>query len=375
VSFIGMDPEAVVQIAQKLATQERRVTTVAQSVDALMSSARGTWRGADLERFMAAWNGTHRQQILAAAGALAELSIKAYANAQEQTEVSNQYAGASMPAGGAVNIGGILSQLHLETSTSGSWGVSGDASGHTTLLGIPMSGSANYFAGLKGDADAHLNVDSKGLDAGASASGIAGGFASANGSIGNKYLSASGSAQGLVGAMGKADASMNISPDGMTMAMGASGVAGAQALANGKIGNSFANIYGSGEAMAGAEGSADFSQSITKDGFSTEGGVDGFAGAKLQGEAGYSFGGFSTSAGGALEAGAGGTAEAGFSFTKEDVGFSLNLGGALGGGIDLDVAASVNPTQVYNELGQAWNTSSSLASGAVHDVGSLLGKL
>jgi uncharacterized protein YukE len=375
-SFEGMDPDKVIAIAQRLAEQQRRIAAVAQTVSVTMSSARGSWRGPDVDRFLADWAGKHQAQLLSASAAVGELAIKAYANAQQQVQTSNDYAGGTAaPVGNPTPILSQLTGIHLSTDTHGQWGVSASAKGASTLAGIPVSGAASAFAGARGGAGAHFDLDGNQLDAGGQAHGFAGARADASGQIGNQYLMAKGDAHALAGVQGSAEADLKAGPDGTSLALGAAGLAGAQATAHGFVGNRYASVSGSGEAFAGAKASVDSKASIGPNGESFSGGIDAFAGAKAGADGSVNLGGVSVGTGVSAETGVGIEAEGSESFTSDNVGFSVNLGGSLLEGVDVDLSASVNPTQLANEFSAAWNTGGGLVSGGVNEFSGLLGGL
>lgn len=87
-SWVGMDVDAVRQVARDLQRHAATLDDICRRVDAPVSQLPNHWAGADATRFVSSWRQEHRPRLQALAKALADLSRSAAANADEQERVS-----------------------------------------------------------------------------------------------------------------------------------------------------------------------------------------------------------------------------------------------------------------------------------------------
>jgi uncharacterized protein YukE len=85
-AFIGMDVDAVRNLANQLNSKADEIDTI---MNTLSSQLDGTqWVGTDADGFRSDWQGTHRAQLSAVAGALRDAATQATGNASQQDSTS-----------------------------------------------------------------------------------------------------------------------------------------------------------------------------------------------------------------------------------------------------------------------------------------------
>lgn len=87
-AMLGMDVEAIGQVAVQLDAQAQSVEQVIQTIDNLINQAIGNWHGNDANNFQQNWAG-HRGALQAAHNEIVNLAQVARMNVQQQEQVSN----------------------------------------------------------------------------------------------------------------------------------------------------------------------------------------------------------------------------------------------------------------------------------------------
>ncbi len=85
--FLGMDTDAVRNVASQLVAKASEIDQIAVMLTATLNGAR--WEGPDATRFRGDWTGTHYPQLTAVAQALREAATAAKNNAMQQENASN----------------------------------------------------------------------------------------------------------------------------------------------------------------------------------------------------------------------------------------------------------------------------------------------
>lgn len=353
-AFEGMDPQRVLAAAKQLELEERNLATVASAVNRVAGSVSGYWRGADAQRFRA---DAQRTQALctAASRRMQALVQHATRNAVAQLATSNEY-------GGAMSSGSMQSALNtasalwsgVKVSADGSFQLGPDvkvsADGH--VLGVPVSGSADAWAGAQGHGHAGAGANlPDGAYAKADGSFQAGAGADAHGSIGNDWFKVGDDASVLAGVSASGAAGAYAGLTGVGADASASGFAGAMGEDKLFVGNQYVNSTTDVKGIAGAEASGDAGAhaGLTGVGASVHG--EAFAGAKATASEGVDVGGVKLDGSVSGEAGAGVEGGAGVSVGWHDIGGDVDLGGALGLGGDLKVGVHVDPAETVHDLG------------------------
>ena len=86
-SSVGMDIQAVRQLAKMLAAKADEIEAIANSLTHQLGNV--DWRGHDADRFRGDWNTGHRSQLLHVAASLRDTSSVAARNANDQEQVSS----------------------------------------------------------------------------------------------------------------------------------------------------------------------------------------------------------------------------------------------------------------------------------------------
>jgi uncharacterized protein YukE len=88
-AFLGMELEAASQQAGVLQTQAvERLAAVIQASDALVGQLAGVWKGTDAERFISAWDSSHRGALVQVQQALASFQQELVTNIRAQQAAS-----------------------------------------------------------------------------------------------------------------------------------------------------------------------------------------------------------------------------------------------------------------------------------------------
>ena len=85
-SYLGLDPAAVRQLAHQLNNAASEIQTLSGQLTAQLQGA--PWTGPDRENFVNEWNSTHMNQLHMVVQALQNASTTANRNAMEQEQVS-----------------------------------------------------------------------------------------------------------------------------------------------------------------------------------------------------------------------------------------------------------------------------------------------
>ncbi len=86
-STVGMDIQAVRQLAKLLAIKADEIEQIANTLSHTLGGV--DWKGHDADTFRSEWNSGHRSQLLHVAAALRDTSSTATRNANEQEQVSS----------------------------------------------------------------------------------------------------------------------------------------------------------------------------------------------------------------------------------------------------------------------------------------------
>jgi uncharacterized protein YukE len=143
---------------------------------------------------------------------------------------------------------------------------------------------------------------------------------------------------------GKAEAEAGISKDGVTAA---AGVTASATLASASA--QYKNAHGTTanvSATVGAEANAQGGVSLGKDGLKAEAGVDAFAGGKLEASVSQEIGPVEAGASGEISYGIGFEASAEGEFSKDRVGFSVDLNATLGIGAGGEINIGFDPPDI-----------------------------
>jgi WXG100 family type VII secretion target len=89
-NMMGMDIEAVRQVAQQLQAQADEIENVITAIDQQIQTAGDNWNGTDADNFQAEWTGTNKPNLAQVATAVRELGQKADQQASEQESTSAQ---------------------------------------------------------------------------------------------------------------------------------------------------------------------------------------------------------------------------------------------------------------------------------------------
>jgi len=365
--IVGADVEELKQLGERFVEASTRLeslrTTVASSV---RSSG---WHGPDADGFRSSWSG-HDAKIVAARDLLSAAAQTLSKNAEDQKQTSAVLVAAGAGAGAFAGVsasGTATASSGGSDGGDGTWeakaergdlaGVQAGAEGSFgSDDGLHGKGEAEAWAGARDDESAHASWDGKNLNADAKAEAAAGAGASASGEIGyGKHLGVGGEADAFVGGKAGAETTFAAGLSGISAAVGAHAMAGAEA--NAKVEGHAGIVKGSveGSAMAGAKAGAEAKGSLGPGGLSAEAGFDAMAGAsaELKGEGGID----GATVGGGVEAkaGIGVEAKAGAEIGWEDTKVDLHLAGALGIGGGVDLSVDVSPKK--------------LATGMVHMLG------
>ncbi len=85
--FLGMDVNAVRQLAQRMNQDASEIRKLVQQLTSMLHSTQ--WTGPDQQRFLHEWEGTHVKNLNHVAQELEEAARAANKNAQEQESASN----------------------------------------------------------------------------------------------------------------------------------------------------------------------------------------------------------------------------------------------------------------------------------------------
>ena len=85
-SYLGLDPAAVRQLAQQMNNAASEIQTLSGQLTAQLQGA--PWTGPDRENFVNEWQSTHLNQLHVVIQALQNAANTANRNAQEQEQVS-----------------------------------------------------------------------------------------------------------------------------------------------------------------------------------------------------------------------------------------------------------------------------------------------
>ncbi|GAA4831817.1 hypothetical protein GCM10023221_04610 [Luteimicrobium xylanilyticum] len=388
--IVGADVDELKQLGEQFAEASTRLERLRTTVSSSVRSS--GWAGPDADGFRSSWSG-HDAKIVAARDLLSHAGKTLVRNAEDQRRTSAVLVGAGAFAGatasgtanasaggsgggsgddeGGHTFAGTRTENSASVSGSGTeddpWEAKAD---HSDLAGAEAGtkgsfgaedglhgkGEAEAWAGARDDAGAHASWDGKNFNADAKAEAAAGAGASASGEIGyGKDLGLKGEADAFVGGKASAEGTFAAGLSGVSAAVGAHAMAGAEA--NGKLEGHAGILKGSleGSATAGAKAGAEAKGSVGPGGLSAEAGFDAMAGAsaEVKGEAGIE----GATVGGGVEAkaGIGVEAKASTDIGWEDTKVDVHLAGALGIGGGVDLSVDVSPKK--------------LASGMVHMLG------
>lgn len=254
--FTGMDIETVRRLAQNMQQLSQNVSTVATTVDGLLSQLASLWQGEDAHRVGGEWSGNYRPALLRAGAEIADLATSLERNATDQavaTAASGSVAsiGAGLVGTGAafgVVSGGTALAAYVSRMKQGraAWTsgltvdrteriglrtrVSRDESGR--IGSIPISGGYSATASASAAATQRLSLSRNGVDASLTASAAVGVAASAYGTVGNRTIGAEGRATVRAGAAADGKLSAHMGPDGVHAAAKIGAYAGVQATAS-----------------------------------------------------------------------------------------------------------------------------------------------
>lgn len=158
-------------------------------------------------------------------------------------------------------------------------------------------------------------------------------------------------ASGYVGAEGKADASISLGKDGLAAKANAEAMVGVKGEAGVAYDNGPLAAHANANAMAGAEAKADASVAIGKDGIRTSAGAEAFAGVRAGGEVGGNIAGVGGTVGGEVYAGIGAHANVDANFSAESVKVKVDVGAAIGIGGGVSFSVDVNPKEFIEDVG------------------------
>jgi hypothetical protein len=365
--IVGADVDELKQLGEQFAEASTRLEHLRTTVSSSVRSS--GWAGPDADGFRSSWSG-HDAKIVAARDLLSQAGKTLVKNAEDQRQTSAVLVGAGAFAGATAS-------ATATASSGGSGGGSGTGddpweakADRGDLAGVEAGaegsfgsddglhgkGEAEAWAGARDDEGAHASWDGKNLNADAKAEAAAGAGASASGELGyGKDLGVAGEADAFVGGKAGAEGTFAAGLSGVSAAVGAHAMVGAEA--NAKAEGHAGILKGSveGSATAGAKAGAEAKASVGPGGLSAEAGFDAMAGAsaELKGEAGID----GATVGGGVEAkaGIGVEAHASTEIGWEDTKVDLHLAGALGIGGGVDLKVDVSPKK--------------LASGMVHMLG------
>jgi len=135
------------------------------------------------------------------------------------------------------------------------------------------------------------------------------------------------------------------------LAAGLGGSAGAYLLRGGVEGNLGNHGTYNASGFVGAEGKADASVALGKDGIRTSAGAEAFAGVKAGGEVGGNIAGVGGTVGGEVYAGIGAHANIDANFSAESVKVKVDVGAAIGIGGGVSFGVDVNPKEFLEDTG------------------------
>lgn len=311
--LLGADTHRLDLVAEGLQGSFEVIQNLRATAQRAVAEMRNAWGGPDFERLAQRWDQETGPCLVDVSSALGAMATLLRAQAAEQRRTSGNTAGSSVPM--------VSSHVPMTSSQSGSLGslaspsLAGPvrlnlAESEVTVFEASMAsikgGGSHYeyeLSAAKVEVEGASSVD---FDAG-----------------GNLVASASVSAAAYAG-----------------YAMGAL-----------RGGNDFASITAQGKAYAGAEASADASASIGRDGAGGRLGVEAFLGGKVEGSLGGKVAGVTAMAGAEISYGIGAHAEVETELCASNVGFSAEIGAALGVGTGVAVDVSVDPREVIAIVG------------------------
>ncbi|GAA4076061.1 WXG100 family type VII secretion target [Nocardioides kongjuensis] len=85
---MGMDPDLVENIGNRLKTQAGQIQQAIHDIDGLVNEAMAAWEGKDAQDFHGWWTQQHRGALTSAQHAIDGLGTSAINNAHEQRQVS-----------------------------------------------------------------------------------------------------------------------------------------------------------------------------------------------------------------------------------------------------------------------------------------------
>lgn len=337
--FIGMDVPTIRQVGRDLETQAQNLRGIVTMVDRIDRRARQSWRGPDCDRLHHEWTGQYRAMISNLALEVEALGRKALANADEQDQTSDSFAGGGSADQGGGGSGGGGSDGHptyVQTSGSGQFG--------------PLSYSGEAGAGAQTSAHASGSQVGDTLQGSADAGAKAGAWASGAAAVGGPLLGAKVAGQAFAGASADAGASGEIGPDGASGQASANAFAGAKVNADGNVDVGPVGISGNANAMAGA--SADGSASGTVRWNQVSGAFDGdvFAGARAGASNTVTVLGLASTENASVEAGIGAHASGDAAIGYDEVHVGFDVGVCLGIGGDVGYDASFSPKDMVDSV-------------------------
>lgn len=112
--MIGMDPDAVRQLAAELRSHAATLSGVTATVDNVTHQIAGNWRGAGAGEFVDSWQRVHRPALLAAQASVSGLATSAQNDAVRQDQTSAA-TGAGAGTAGSSGIGpGLIGNVDRE---------------------------------------------------------------------------------------------------------------------------------------------------------------------------------------------------------------------------------------------------------------------
>lgn len=87
-AFVGMDIEAVRQLATQMDSKASDIDTIANTLNSLLGNTQ--WIGTDATNFRNDWNSTHMTNLRSVSNALKNAANAARNNASEQEDASNR---------------------------------------------------------------------------------------------------------------------------------------------------------------------------------------------------------------------------------------------------------------------------------------------
>lgn len=85
----GMNVDVVEAEAKKIQTQSGQLEQLIKAVDAIMNNLDSNWNGADSNKFLADWRGSHKTALRRCVNDLQTISQTALREARDQRNVSN----------------------------------------------------------------------------------------------------------------------------------------------------------------------------------------------------------------------------------------------------------------------------------------------